>query len=57
VPSIINGEVYYGTNSGAKNSVDHNYLRLAEETGFVEIHPLHMVTSIEEADRGKFRVV
>ena len=57
VPSIINGEIYYGTNSGAKNSVDHNYLRLAEETGFVEIHPLHMVTSIEEADRGKFRVI
>ena len=57
VPSIINGEVYYGTNSGAKNSLDHNYLRLAEETGFVEIRPLHMVTSIEEADRGRFRVV
>jgi cholesterol oxidase len=57
VPSIINGEVYYGTSSGAKNSVDHSYLRLAEETGFVEIHPLHMVTSIEEADKGKFRVV
>ncbi len=57
VPSIINGEVYYGTNSGAKNSLDRNYLRLAEETGFVEIRPLHMVTSIEEADRRRYRVV
>jgi cholesterol oxidase len=56
-PSIIAGEVYYGTNSGAKNSLDHNYLRKAEETGFVQIHPLHMVTSIEEADRGRYRVV
>ena len=57
VPSITNGEVYYGTNSGAKNSVDQNYLHRAEETGFVEIRPLHVVTSIEEADRGMYRVV
>jgi cholesterol oxidase len=57
VPSIIAGELYYGTNSGAKNSLDHNYLRLAEDTGFVDIHPLHMVTSIEEADRGMYRVM
>jgi cholesterol oxidase len=56
-PSIINGEVFYGTSSGAKNSLDHNYLRQAEETGSVEIRPLHVVTSIEEADRGRYRVV
>jgi cholesterol oxidase len=57
VGSIIAGEVYYGTNSGAKNSLDHNYLPVAEATGCVEILPLHMVTSIEEADRGLYRVV
>jgi cholesterol oxidase len=57
VPSIIAGEVYYGTNSGAKNSLDRNYLSKAEATGHVEINPLHMVTSIEESDRGGYRVL
>ncbi|AXC10432.1 Cholesterol oxidase [Acidisarcina polymorpha] len=56
VASIIAGEVYYGTNSGAKNSLDHNYLKQAEETGYVEIKPLHLVNSIEEADGGRYRV-
>jgi cholesterol oxidase len=56
VPSIIAGEVYYGTNSGAKNSLDHNYLSMAEATGYVEIQPLHLVTSIEESSRG-YRVL
>jgi cholesterol oxidase len=56
VASVIAGEIYYGTNSGAKNSLDHNYLRLAEETGYVEIKPLHMVTSIGVAARvSRFR--
>lgn len=57
VPSIIAGEVYYGTNSGAKNSLDRNYLSMAEATGYVEINPLHLVTSIEESDRGGYRVL
>jgi cholesterol oxidase len=57
VPSIIAGEVYYGTNSGAKNSLDRNYLSMAEETGYVEIKPLHVVTSIEESDRGGYQVL
>jgi cholesterol oxidase len=52
VPSVIAGEIYFGTNSGAKNSLDHNYLRQAEETRHVEIKPLHQVTSIEESKRG-----
>jgi len=55
VPSIIVGQVYYGTNSGAKNSLDRNYLRMAEATGYVEIRPLHLVTSIE--GRGAYPVV
>ncbi|MEA5624327.1 GMC oxidoreductase [Nostoc sp. UHCC 0251] len=57
VPSIINGQVYYGTNSGAKNSVDRNYLSMASATGNVEIRPLHVVTMIGESDRGRYRVV
>ena len=57
VASIIAGEVYYGTNSGAKNSLDRNYLSMAESTGCVEIKPLHLVTSIGESDRGGYRVL
>ncbi len=57
VASIINGQVYYGTNSGAKNSLDRNYLSMAEATRNVEIRPLHIVTTIGEADRGCYRVV
>ncbi len=57
VASVINGQIYYGTNSGAKNSLDRNYLSMAEATGNVEIRPLHIVTTIGEADRGRYRVV
>lgn len=57
VASVIAGQVYYGTNSGAKNSLDRNYLSMAEATGNVEIRPLHLVTSIEESERGRYRVV
>jgi cholesterol oxidase len=52
VPSVIAGEIYYGTNSGAKNSLDHNYLPQAEQTGHVQINPLHQVTSIGQSQRG-----
>jgi cholesterol oxidase len=57
VASVIAGQVYYGTNSGAKNSLDRNYLSMAEATGNVEIRPLHVVTMIGESDRGRYRVV
>jgi cholesterol oxidase len=56
VPSAITGEVFYGMNSGAKNSLDQNYLKMAEATGNVEIRPLHVVTLIEELNGKKFRV-
>lgn len=48
VPSTINGDVWFGLNSGAKNSLDkeHNYLGLAEATGSVKVHALHTVTNI-----------
>jgi len=46
VASTIISEVWFGINSGSKNSVDHNYLSQAEKTGFVEVLPLHVVTEI-----------
>jgi cholesterol oxidase len=51
VPSAIAGQSWFGLNSGAKTSVDHNYLRLAEKTGRVQVLPLHVVTDIAEAGR------
>lgn len=57
VASVIAGQVYYGTNSGAKNSLDRNYLSMAEATDNVEIRPLHLVTTIEESERERYRVV
>jgi cholesterol oxidase len=42
------GEGPYGSNSGAKNSVDRNYLAWAAATGRVTTLPLHEVTEIRE---------
>jgi cholesterol oxidase len=55
-PSAIVGEVWYGINSGAKRSLDQNYLKLAQDTGNVEIRALHVVTSIREAKKHGFEV-
>lgn len=57
VPSAIVGEIFYGINSGAKQSLDRNYLKMAEATGYVQIRPLHVVTQIEESDNDRFRIV
>ncbi|BAZ68495.1 cholesterol oxidase [Fischerella sp. NIES-4106] len=57
VPSAIAGEFLYGNNSGCKNSVDRNYLLQAEQTGFVEILPLHIVTDIYEMPESGYAVV
>ncbi|HLP88117.1 MAG TPA: GMC oxidoreductase [Nostocaceae cyanobacterium] len=56
VPSAILGQIFYGINSGAKKSLDQNYLKMAEATGNVEIRPLHVVTLIEELEGKRFRV-
>lgn len=56
VPSTIIGEHWFGINSGAKNSLDRNYLAQAESTGFVEILPLHQATAITEVPGYGYRV-
>lgn len=56
VASAIAGEVFYGMNSGAKNSLDRNYLAQAEQTGYVEILPLHVATDITELPGQGYRV-
>jgi cholesterol oxidase len=55
-PSAINGEFWYGNNSGFKNSLDKNYLADAEATGLVEVLPLHVVTEIEDAPGHRYTV-
>lgn len=48
VPSAIDGQSWYGLNSGAKKSLDQNYLKMAEESGYVEGLTLHVVVDITE---------
>lgn len=57
VSSVISGEFWYGNNSGAKLSVDKNYLKRAEESGFLEIVTHQDVTTIKEGPDGRFIVV
>ncbi len=54
-PSFTVGE--FTTNSGAKNTLDKNYLALAEATGLVEIRPLHNVVGVAERAQGGYRVL
>ena len=56
VPSAIAGQSFYGLNSGAKLSLDQNYLPNAEATGHVEILPQLQVTSIEHGHGGRYAV-
>ncbi len=56
VPSAILGEDWYGMNSGAKKSLDRSYLAQAEQTGHVDILPLHIVTEISEVPGYGYRV-
>lgn len=55
-PSVTRGEYFSGVNSGARNSVDRNYLARAEASGLVEVAPLHRVTGIATAAAGRYRV-
>ena len=56
VPSAIAGQSWFGLNSGAKRSLDHNYLARAEATGHVEIMPLHSVVAINRVYGGRYAV-
>ncbi|MBW4605848.1 MAG: FAD-binding protein [Hassallia sp. WJT32-NPBG1] len=56
VPSAIIGENWYGLNSGARKSLDGNYLTQAEQTGHVEILPLHIATEISEVPGYGYRI-
>jgi len=56
VPSAIAGQSFYGLNSGAKRSLDRNYLAMAEATGHVEILPLHNVVAIEQGHGDRYAV-
>jgi cholesterol oxidase len=49
------GNCVVGCESGAKNTLDRNYLAQAQEHG-AEIRPLSMVTHIEEGHDGAWRV-
>lgn len=51
--SVITGDLTYGVNSGAKNSVDHNYLPAAEATGHVTVKPMHEVVEIRPRSSGR----
>ncbi|HEY9702762.1 MAG TPA: FAD-dependent monooxygenase, partial [Allocoleopsis sp.] len=56
--SAIIGDTWFGIKSGAKNSLDQNYLKMAEDTGKVTIMPLHIVYDIEAVtESGKQRYV
>ncbi len=49
------GRCMVGCNAGGKNSLDRNYLYLAESLG-AEIHPLTEVTRIEPLAEGGYRI-
>lgn len=56
VPSAIAGQSFYGLNSGAKLSLDHNYLAMAEATGHVDVRPLHSVVAIGRGGGERYAV-
>ena len=50
------GRCMVGCNAGGKNSLDRNYLYLAESLG-AEIYPLTLVTRIEALAEGGYRII
>lgn len=56
VPSVIAGDFWYGNNSGAKLSLDRNYLRRAEQSGRLEILTQHVAHSVSSTPEGRFLV-
>ncbi len=56
-PSVIAGEFWYGNNSGAKRSLDRNYLRHAERHGHLEILTQQNVSAIRKGPDGRYLVL
>ncbi|WP_299407955.1 GMC oxidoreductase [Acaryochloris sp. IP29b_bin.148] len=56
VPSTIAAEFWFGQNSGAKQTLDQNYLKRAQETGSVEIKTLHWVQRVAALPEGGYQV-
>jgi cholesterol oxidase len=56
VPSASIGEYLTGINSGARTSVDRNYLARAEATGLAGVRPLHVVTDVTTDRQGRYVV-
>ncbi|GAB7037403.1 MULTISPECIES: GMC oxidoreductase [Catenuloplanes] len=56
VPAASIGEYLTGINSGARTSVDRNYLAWAEASGLAEVRPLHVVTDIAAAAQGRYEI-
>lgn len=52
-PAASVGEYVFGCNSGAKNTLDKNYIAKAVETGHVTVMTLHNVNTIERKGRGR----
>lgn len=57
VPSVIAGEFWYGNNSGAKRSLDQNYLQRAEQSGLLTVVTQANVSAIMEGPDGRYRVL
>jgi cholesterol oxidase len=56
-PQLIRGHYIFGLNSGAKGTLDRSYLGLAEDTGLVDVRPLHWVQRIaREGERYRVEV-
>lgn len=56
IPSYSAAEFWFGNNSGAKLSVDMNYMRQAEATGSIDLRTLHNVVSIGQETDGSYVV-
>ena len=52
VSSQISAQFWFGQNSGAKQTLDTNYLKEAVNTGNVSIRPLHCATQIKKTEGG-----
>jgi len=52
VSSQISAQFWFGQNSGAKQTLDTNYLKEAVNTGHVSIRPLHSATQIKKTSEG-----